>query len=563
MLLLDFEEKQKEEVEGPQGLTVGIPIPQRDLSVMPDEIPFQAGSVLRQKNEIEVKYGSSPRQSKLSPDRSLCPPSSVAPSDAARLTPTLEKYCASDILELTGEMPEDFVDENGEDIRECDRHKQFQNNSCEQSSLVGHDLSEGDLKQQNMLLDAGSLLFQRSFSYRENSQRKPFRMPPFFSRSASLRSRWSSDIAKDDNSVVVSSPVVYKTSASSIASFSTTEVCRRLLKEKNRQNEHDSSVQQHDPNDEGKQTVTAEKDKLVLLSSVLNTMQLPNQHVPSEGSADLTVSSSHTESFKEVGDTNYRNDLLQVSNQSLKTNNPLPAITQGQQTTPASPLISKSTSPQSVLHSDKNELSNELPTLIKYPSNKDSSITSDMPSSSSAGSDKSTKPVTGNTVNEVVDHKVFNNQHVANNTQSGSAQQPMQVDDSIVASESAVQNVQPLPSDQISEASSVTQFVANLPQSNDEERCQLLQLQKQFSFSDISASFISSEPSKLYRSQSVRDKSLLFMRRTTGGDCELPETQKVKKPYGKTHPLSRLSSTYMSRDCSMTVKDNTSGNDTT
>lgn len=553
-LFIDFEVKHKEEVERPESLTIGIPV-QRDQPVMPDEVPVESGSVRRQKNEIEMKYGSSPRHSKLSPDHGLCPPP-TSPADAARLTPTLEKYCAKDILALTEEVPEGFLDEDGEDVQECDRWKN-------DLSEPYQDLSESQFKQQSITSDAGSQ-FQRSFSYRENSQQKQSKISPFIGRSASFHSRWLSDVAKKDNFVAVaSSPsTVSKTSTLSFASFSSTEVCRRLLKEKKKQNEHASTDKLCDASNESEQIKRADpgddKDARVLVSNVLNTTQFPSHYVPAEVSANLTVS-NQTESFSVVGDSDGKYYLHPIGNQCLKTNvtksEVLPVVTQDQQTMPASAFVSKVASQKSLSYSAKTRLSVESPAFSVYMSNKEKRP------SSLAGTESSdcTQPLARNVSSEDVSScikgdsiqesnlKVLN---VVNSSRSQSAQQPTQVDASSVASESANQSVQPLPLGQLTEASSVTQFVASQPQSNDTEQFH----KKRFSFNDKYKSFIDADSGKVCRSQSMRGKTSSFLRRTTG-DSEPVEAQKVKKSHGKSHPLSKLSSEYLSRDCSKTIKD--------
>lgn len=554
-MLLDFEVKHKEEVERPQGLTIGIPVP-----VMPDEIPVESGSVLRQKNEIEMKYGSSPRHSKLSPDNSLCPPS-VPPSDGARLTPTLEKYCANDILSLTEEVPEGFLDEDGD---EYDLLKQLRVDSSEPSHFTDQQQSENHLKQQKIPSDAGSQ-FQRSFSYRENCQQKQSKTLPFLGRSASLRLRWLSNAAKSDSSVVGSSPgITSKTSASSVASFSSTEVCRRLLKEKNQQNEHASAAKLCDTSNEDKHSkpadVAADKDKPFPLPGVLNTVQLP-----AEVSANLTVS-NQTESCSRAGDSDCKYDLHQVNNEGSMTNVtksfavPVSVVIQDVQTIPASAFVSKVAPQQSMSHSSSTTQSVEQPTPSACATDKDRG-----PSVTGTGYSEKQAVARNTVVKDVGPHvmsdtiqvsnlKVFNGRQVVNKSQSQSAEQPMQVDASNVT-KSSVQSVQPLASDGLDVTSNSTQFVADQQQVDDGEQYHIPPLKKRYSFNEKYSSFISNEPDgKLYRSQSVRAKSSTFLRHTAASS-ELVEAQKVKKPYGKSHPLSKLSGKYLSRDCGRTIKD--------
>jgi len=553
-MLSDFEVKHKEEVERPQSLTVGIPVQHRDQPLMPDEIPIESGSVLRQKNEIEMKFGSSPRHSKLSPDHNLCPPS-VTPSDAARLTPTLEKYCANDILTLTEEVPEGFLDEDAEYMQECDWQKQLQSESSELSCFPDQDMPEGDVKQPKILLDAGSLQFQRSFSYRESCQQKRSKPLPSFSRSASLRLRCLPDVAK--NNSAFSSTTVSRTGLSYLASFSSTEVCSRLLKEKNQQNESASANKMCDAGKERKQVehadLVVETDKQAQLSNVLNTVQLPDQHLPAEASA-----------IGDLADTDFKCDLNQVGSQSSKTK--MTKSAQDQQTVPGSAFVFKVASQQSSSHSSGARLFAESPHLMTHQSDKD------VPPCSLTGSSEGSKTVSRNAASETVnsclkgdgvqesDLKMSNEQPVVNNSQPQSAQ----VDSSSVVGESAIQGVQPLSFDRHDEASSVTQFVAGHTQSADIEQSPTSPLKKRYSFSDKSASFISTEPGKLWRSQSVRNKSSSFLQRTsTTGDSEPAKAQKVKKPYGKSHPLSKLSSEYLSRDCSRTIKNVVCDHDST
>jgi len=560
--VLDFEVKHKEEVEKPHGLSIDIPIQNRDQPVVPDVIPVESGSVLRQKNEIEMKYGSSPRPSKLSPDHSLCPPS-VAPSDTARLTPTLDKYCTSDILSLTDEVPEGFLDDDDKDAYDCSWQKRHQNDSSQPSPFLDQNLSERDPKQQ---IDAGSL-FQRSFSYRENCQPKQSKTP-FFNRSASLRLRGLSDTAKSDNAMAASGTgFVAKTNVSAFASFSSTEVCRRLLKGKNQHNVTDKLC---DPSSESTQVKhadkSAEKKKQVLLRNVFDTVQLPSQQVPS---GDLTVSSK-SESCSGFDTTNCNYSL----HHSLKTNTTksviLPVVSP-EQTRPTSAFVSKMASQQFISHSSGTELSAEASALTTYLSVKDLSVASDVQPSSTAGSSDCRELVAGNTAGVDVDccpmgDRVLESTLEAssgNNIQSQSTEQLTQVDASGVDSEPASQSFKPLPSEQVNVTSSSTQLVGSQPQSDDTEQCQLLQRNKRFSFRDKSASFILTEPETLFRSKSVRDKSTSSFLRHATGKSELAEVWKVKKPYGKSHPLSKLSSDYFSRNRSTTVGDSTCDHDTT
>lgn len=560
MCVLDFEVKHKEEVERPHGLPIGIPVQNRD---QPDEIPVECGSVLRQKNEIEMKYGSSPRHSKLSPDHSLCPPS-VSPSDTARLTPTLEKYCSSDILSLTEEVPEGFLDEDGKDVHECSWQKRRENESPQPSPFPDQNLPESDLKRPT---DAGSQ-FQRSFSYRENCQQKQSKASPFFSRSASFRLRGLSDATKCDNAVVDFVPgIVSKTNISSFASFSSTEVCRRLLKEKSQHSECTATDKLCDLRSENMQVKHAdrgtEKDKQVLPLNVLDTVQLPSQQVPLR---DSSVG-SHTESFSGSDDTNCSYTLHHGLKTDATKSVVLPVVSQDQQPRPASAFVPKAACQQSTSHSSRTEQSGEPSALRTHLSGKVSSVASDVQPSSTAGSSDCRKVVAGNTASVDVSssltgdrvlesHKVF----TENDIRSQSTEQLTQVDASGVESEPAVQSVQPLPSEQVRDTSSITQPVASQAQSNDVEQCQLTPLKKRFSFRDKSASFILNEPEKLFRSQSVSDKSTSsFLRR---GNSEIAEAWKAKKPYGKSHPLSKLSSDYLSRKHSTTIKDSTCDRDT-
>jgi len=518
----DFEVKHKEDVERPQSLTVGIPIQHRD---QPDEIPVESGSVLRQKNEIEMKFGSSPRRSKASPDDSLCPP----PSDTARLTPTLDKYCASDILTLTEEVPEGFLDEDSEDTQERDQQKRLRN--------VSSELSQDMLA----LLDAGSLQFQRSFSYRENCQQKQSKASPYFGRSASLRLRWLSDAARNN---FASNPS--KTVASSFASFSSTEVCSRLLKEKNQQNESASSDKLSDASKGRKPAepadLVAEKDKpmVPLLSNVLNTTQLPSQQRPGEVSTG-----------SDLVDTDFKNDLHQIGSQSSKTKTPrtvaLPLVAShdARRIPLGSASVSKIASQQSLSRSSRTKLFAE--------SSHDEDL---LPCSLTESSYGAKPPVTRHAASESVDSRPV---PVSNVT--ASSEQPVvsngqpPLDASNVASQSAAvpQSVgQPL--DKHDEASDITQLVATSrhPRSAGVEQGQMLLLQKRFSLHDKSASFISTEPGRLWRSQSVRNKSSSYRQHST----EPAEAQRVKKPYGRSHPLSKLSGEYLSRGCSNSaVKD--------
>jgi len=476
--VLDFEVKHKEEVERPLGLSVGISVQNRDQPLMPDEIPVESGSVLRQKNEIEMKYGSSPRHSKLSPDHSLCPPS-VSPSDTARLTPTLEKYCTSDILSFTEEVPEGFLDD---DVKDFDSwQKWHQNDSLQPSSFLNQNLPESDLKQ---LTNAGSQ-FQGSFSYRENCQQKQSKMSPFFSRSASMRARGLADAAKSDNALVASIPgFICKTSVSSFASFSSTEVCRRLLKEKSQLNESAPTNKPCDPSSE--------------------SMQVNHVHHGTQ---------------------------------------------------------------QSISHSSRTELPAEPST---YLSTTNSSVATHVQPSSTAESNNCRKLVAGNTASvdddcSLVGDRVLESSLKAFSEsiiQSQSIGQPTQVDASGINSEPAVHDVQSLPSEQVNETSTGTQLVASQPQLNDMQQHLPSQLNKRYSFRDKSASFILAEPEKLFRSQSVRDKSTSSCRRHVTGSSELAEAWKVKKPYGKSHPLSKLSGEYLSRNRSTTIKDSTCDRDT-
>jgi len=554
--VLDFEVKHKEEVERPQSLTVGIPIQHRDQPTMPEEIPFESGSVLRQKNEIEMKYGSSPRPSKLSPDHNLSPPS-VSPTDAARLTPTLEKYCASDIKALTEEVPEGFLDEDGEGMQD------LRNDLTEPSHFPDQDLPESHHKQEKILSDAGSQ-FQRSFSYRENGQQKQSKKSPFFSRSASLRSRWSSNVTKNDNSVVAFSPcVVAKTTGTtlSVASFSSTEVCRRLLKEKNQQNECASADKLSDDAKESKQVKHAglgtEKDREVLVSDVLNTLQLHGHSIPAALSTNSTVS-RQVESGSGVICGNCKYDLHQLGNQSLKTNVAktveLPAVCQDQQTVPASAFVSKVGPQQSMSHSSRTGLSVE-PSALSDKDKQPSSL-------AGTGSSDCVQPAARNTDDEDTVRELVDDELAVNSGQSQSTQQPMQVDASSVVSKSVVHSVEPLPLGQLNEASSVTQFVASQPLSAEAEQRQMSELIKRFSFNDKSTSFIPAEPGKVSHSQSVHDKSSSFLQ-LTAGVSEQVDVQKVKKLYGRSHPLSKLSSEYLSRDSSQTIKDCASDHHTT
>ena len=539
--------KHKEEVERPQGLTVGIPVP-----VMPDEIPVESGSVLRQKHEIEMKYGSSPRHYKLSPDHSLCPPS-VPPSDAARLTPTLEKYCSNDILSLTEEVPEGFLDEDGE---EYDRQKQLRRDSSEPSSFT----DQSHLKQQKVPSDVGSQ-FQRSFSYRENCQQKQSKTSPLLGRSASLRLRWLSNAAKSDSSVVSSNPsIVGKTGASYFASFSSTEVCRRLLKEKNQQNEHTSAGKLCDTSSENKQAktadVAADKDKQVPPPGVLNTV-----HLPAQISANPTVGNL-TESYNGVGDTNCKYSLHQMNNQSSKTNVAksvtLPVVTRDEQTVPASAFVPKVAPQQSVSHSCRTTQSVDQPTQSvsdksQGPSVADTGCSDKQAAVRNMSVEDVGSHVLGNSV-QAPNLKVFNSRKVGNNNPSQSGQQPMQVGASN-DTELTVQSVQPLALGALNRTSNATQFVADQPQSDDGEQFHIPPLKKRYSFNEKYSSFISNEPDgKLFRSQSVRAKSSTFLRRTTA-TSEPVEAQRVKKPYGKSHPLSKLSGRYLSRDCGRSIKD--------
>jgi len=556
--VLDFEVKHQEELERPHGLSVGIPVQNRDQPVMPDEIPVESGSVLRQRNEIEMKFGSSPRHLKLSPDHGLCPPS-ISPSDmaTARLTPTLEKYCTGDILSLTEEVPEGFLDEDGKDMHECRWQKQHQNDSCRPSPFPDQSLPDSDLKQQT---DAGSL-FQRSFSYRENCQLKQSNMSPFFSRSASLRLRGLSDAARSDSAVVASTPdFVSKTSVSSFASFSSTEVCRRLLKEKNPQREGSAADKLCDLSSESMPVKRAEQgtEKDKQMSNVLDVVQLASQMIPSR---DSTVSSK-TETFSGSDDTNC--NYSRSRHHSLKTNATksaiLPAVSQDQWTRPASAFVSKVSSQQSILHSCRTELSAER-------SDKVSSVPSDMQPSSAAGSSNCSKFVAGNTANVDVSYCVMGASVGESNTElfgdnSICSQLTEQVGASF-GSGPAVQSIQPLSSEQVSEPTSITPSVASQAQSNDMEQHPLSQLNKRFSFRDKSASFIWTEPKKLFRSQSVREKSASSFLRHATGKSELAEVWKMRKPYGKSHPLSKLSGDYLSRNCSSTIKDATCDHKTT
>jgi len=549
LLLSDFEVKNKEEVERPQGLTIGIPVQHRDQPLTPDEIPVESGSVLRQKNEIEMKYGSSPRHSKLSPDNSLCP-SSVSSSDGARLTPTLEKYCASDILSLTEDVPEGFLDEDAEDMQECDRQRQLRVDSSELSRSPDPDLSEGHLKWPKSSSDVASQ-FQRSFSYRENCQQKQSKTSPFFSRSASLRSRWSSDVAKNEDSVVVSGPsIATKTCASSLAAFSSTEVCRRLLKEQNQQNECVSGGRLSNDSNDSKQVkhadVSAEVDKQVTLSNVLNTEQLRRYFEPVEASANRTVG-RHTESSSSVGDKDCKYDLQHADNQNLTANVSksvaLPVVTHDQQVAPTSAFICKGSAQQSVSHSSRTRPSAEQPSLLVCLSDNDRQLSS----LAGTGTDDSAQSVEGNVgdddgISRLMGDSVqgsSHNQPVVDSSQSQSAQEPAQVDTSNDVSDSAVHS---------------------RPQSDDSGH--MSGLKKRFSLNDkYAGSFIPTEQEKVSRSQSVCDKSSSSLRCTTG-DSEPLEAQKVKKAYGKTHPLSTLPSEYLSRDCSRTVKDIVCDHDT-
>lgn len=539
-MLSDFEVKYKEDVERPQSLSVGIPLLHRDQPVIPDEIPVESGSVLRQKNEIEMKFGSSPRHSKLSPEHSLCPPSAT-PSDAARLTPTLEKYCASDMLTLTEEVPEGFLDEDGENMRERDWQSYLPNDLSEPSHFLDQDLTEGTSQ------------FQRSFSYRENFQPKQPKMLPFSSRSTSFRLRSLSDAAK--NKVASNSGIVGRTSASSCASVSSAEISSQILKDKNQQGECVSVNKLSDTSHERKQeecaVLVADRSKQSLVSNVLNALnsvQLHSQQVPAEVSA-----------VSDVADTNCKNTLNQVSSQSSKTDATesviLPLVHQEQQTIPGSAFVSKIVSQQSLSHSSRTKPSVESASWTMHQSG------NIMQPSSLVGSSDGSKPLARNTANEDISLRLMADTVEASNFKvsneepiRSSKSQSAQVDANNVVSESAIQSVQPSPLGRHSEASSVTQFVVDHSQSAITEQCHVSLMKKRFSFSDKSPSFISSEPGKLWRSQSVRNKSSTFPRHTTG-DSEPAEAHKVKKPYGRSHPLSKLSGEYLSRDCSTTIKD--------
>jgi len=535
-MLSDFEVKYKEDVERPQSLSVGIPLQHRDQPLIPDEIPVESGSVMRQKNEIEMKFGSSPKHSKLSPEHNLCPPSAT-PTDAARLTPTLEKYCASDMLTLTEEVPEGFFDEN---MQECDWQNQLPNDLLEPSRFLDQDLTEG------------SSQFQRSFSYRENFQQKQPKVLPFSSRSTSFRLRSLSDAAK--NKVPSNSSIVGRTNASSRTSVSSAEVCSQLLKDRNQQDECVLVNKLSDTTSKSKEeecaVLVADRDKQSLVSNVLNTLnsvQLHSQPV----SAEVSV-------VTDVVDRNCKNSLNQVSSQSSKTDATesaiLPLINQDQQTIPGSAFVSKIVSQQSLSHSSRTKLSAESASWTMHQSG------NVMQPGFLAGSSNGSKPLARNIANEDVslhltidtvqesNCKVSNAEHI-----NSSLSQSAQVDANNASSESAIQNVQALPLGRHNEASSVTQFVADHSLSADTDQCHVSLMKKRFSFNDKSPSFISSEPGKLWRSQSVRNKSS-FLQHTTG-DSEPAEAHKVKKPYGRSHPLSKLSGEYLSRDRSTTIKD--------
>jgi len=540
--------KHKEEVERPQSLSVGIPVQHRDQPLLPDEIPIESGSVLRQRNEIEMKYGSSPRHSKLSPEQSLCPPS-VPPSDAARLTPTLDKYCASDFITLTEELPEGFMDDDTEDVLESDRQKQLQTDLCESSRFSDQDKPEGEFKQQEVLSDAESSQFQRSFSYRENCQQKQSKMLPLFSRSGSLRLRWLSDVARNNFASC-------KTTASSRASLSSTELCIRLLKEKNKLNAHVSADKLCDTSSKRKQVeqtdLIDDKDKQAPLSTVLNTVQLNSQHAPAEVSA-----------VSDVVSTNCKYNQGRVGDQNLETNVTksvtLPLVTQDQHTKPGSAFVSKVASPSLSL-SSRTRLFPKSPQLTTRESD-NNVLLSGSNTAKQVARNKPSEDISSSVMGDTVQEsnlKVSDKQHNVNDKQSESAP----VDESSVVSDMAIQSVQPVSLDRHNEASSVTQFVASDSESADSELCQVSLLKKQFSFRDKSASDISTEPGKLWRSQSVRNKSYSFLRHTTGNK-EPTEAQKVKKPYGRSHPLSKLSGEYLSRDSSRTIKDFACDHDTT
>jgi len=520
-LFSDFEVKRKEEAERPQGLTVGIPA----VPVMPDEIPVESGSVLRQKNEIEMKYGSSPKHPKLSPDHSLWPPPAV---DAARLTPTLERYCANDILSLTEEVPEDFLDE---DVHEYDREIQLQSDSSAPPRFTDQLPPESHLKHQNIPSDAGSQ-FQRSFSYRENCQQKQPKTLPFLSRSASLRVK--------NEAVIGSRPsIVGNTSASSIASFSLTEVCRRLLKEKSQQNECSSAGKLYSAGTQSKQVKSAdfcaEKDKELPVSSILNTVQL---------SAEVLANQTVSKQTESVGDTDCKYQQPRVGSQHLKVNvtksEALPLVIQDEQATQALSSVSKTAFQQVLSHSTRIRQSVESPVPVKDRGPYHLAT---------AGNNDSMQVVARNTNDENVSSGVIGDT-VQESNWSQPAQQVTQADASV---ESMIQSVQPLPLDGLSQASNITHFTTGQPQPDDAEQFQMLK--KRFSFNEKYSSFISTGPGRLWRSQSVRNKTSSSFPRWAMAHSEPLEAQKVKKPYGKTHPLAKLPSTYLSRDCSSTIKD--------
>lgn len=503
-MLLDFEVKHKGEVERPQGLTVGIPVPPRDQPLITDEIPVESGSVLRQKNEIEMKYGSSPRQSKLSPDPSLCPSSSS--SDAARLTPTLERYCTGGTFALTQEVPEGFVDEDdGKDVQECDWPAQLQN-----------DLPEPCLS------PGASSQFQRSFSYRESClQKQP--KTSFVTRSASLRLPVLTDTAKSNSVVAYWSGSLGKT-----ASCSSTEVCRRLLKEMNQRNEcalNNKACELSSENTRLKeQHLSVVEDKQILLSNVLNTMQLPSHEVQV---------GSQTESLSGFGDTNCSGN----SNLShtVKATESVPVVSEDCQSRPRYGIASQ----QFASSSGRTDLSAAGP----LEAAKDLSVTS-------GGSEcRTLEDISADAVNVPESSLELSDD---NKIQSQSAAQQLTwVDVSAVADHPAVDSIEPLSSDQTSETSGSTDSLSS--HSDDVEQWQLSsEFKKRFSFSAKSSPSFTAEPGKLCRSQSVRDKSWFV--RQTSRTLETAETRKVKKPYGRSHPLSKLPSEYLSRDCSANQK---------
>ena len=526
-MFLAFEVKHKqEEVERPQCPTVGIPA---QSPVTPNEVPVESGSVLRQKNEIEMKYGSSPRHSKLSPDHSLCPPA-LSPSESARLTPTLERYGATDVLALTEEVPEGFVDEEHiRDKQECVWQKCLQNDLTKPGTFPNLNLRESELAWQALSSDARSQ-FQRSFSYRENCQQKQTKTLPFFSRSASMRYHGLPDAVKADSSLVVCSPsVVTKTSA-----LSSAEVCRRLLKERTQHSECSLTENHCDQRSENERVcLNAERGKQLPVSNI----QLRIQPVPSKVPTDLPLV-IQTESLCGVGDTHYSRCQ----------------VTRDEQTTRASAFVSSTQClSRTSIAKHAAVASHQSDCKIK-PSSVTSSSDCRQPAARNIGSDYFSSRVTGDAMQET-NVKTINCEKVQSKlAQELSQPNASDVDNSV---DQAVQQAL----DQVSKSANAAQFLVGQSQSKDLEQSHHSELKKRFSFCDKSASFISSEPEKLFRSQSVRDKSSSSLRRNADSCFESAEARKVKKPYGRSHPLSKLSNQYLSRDCSRTVKDMTRDQD--